>query len=132
MKNTSLLLLTIWSVFGAYLGLLLTSVGTFTNQWVFTSEERHLDFHNGTLRITMDMYSGLMESCRIGVTYRWDLKDAWRQVEPNSTQEILPRPGSPACVKIRSVLPAPGSPPKDITSAALGKMHTGIDLAATV
>ncbi|XP_033631002.1 voltage-dependent calcium channel gamma-5 subunit-like [Asterias rubens] len=124
MQNTSLLLLTIWSVFGAYLGLLLTSVGTFTNQWVFTSEERHLDFHNGTLRITMNMYSGLLESCRIRVTYIWDSKDAWKQMENNATQEVTPRPGSPTCVKIRNVLPAPGSPPKDITSAALSKINS--------
>lgn len=73
MKNTSLLLLTVWAVSGAYISMLLTGVATFTNKWVYTTEVSTQDFPNATLKLTVSEYSGLLEACRVSGEYNNDV-----------------------------------------------------------
>ncbi|XP_072044249.1 voltage-dependent calcium channel gamma-7 subunit-like [Amphiura filiformis] len=124
MKNTSLLLLTVWAVSGAYISMLFTGVATFTNKWVFTKEVTSQEFPNATLKLTVREYSGLIEACRISVSFKWELKEEWidkkGEEAPETKGTTIPDKDfdPPRCKSLRE-LSKGDDPPKDVTSAVI-------------
>ena len=99
MKNTSLLLLTVWAVSGAYISMLLTGVATFTNKWVFTQEVSTQDVPNGTLILTVSEHSGLIEACRISGKYFCSVLQSWTKL-PQQNEHLTVNSTTPLCTML--------------------------------